>query len=64
MTTVDSCPKTLPMPSAPSWNSTTETHLTYTVSFRVLRNVVYDTGKKNDEKQIGEMAKDFTKMHF
>ena len=27
MTTVDSWPKTLPMPSAPSWNSITETHL-------------------------------------
>ena len=30
MTTVDSWPKTLPMPSAQSWNSTTETHLTCT----------------------------------
>ena len=29
-----------------------------------MRNVVNDTGKKNDEKQIGEMEKDFTKMHF
>ena len=29
----------------------------------VMRNVVNDTGKKNDEKQIGEMEKDFTKMH-
>ena len=27
MTTVDSWPKTLPMPSVGSWNSTTETHL-------------------------------------
>ena len=27
LTSVDSWPKTLPMPSAPSWNSTTETHL-------------------------------------
>ena len=27
MTTLDSWPKTLPMPSAQSWNSTTETHL-------------------------------------
>ena len=27
MTTVDSWPKTLPMPSIGSWNSTTETHL-------------------------------------
>ena len=26
-----------------------------------MRNVVNDTGKKNDEKQIGEMEKDFTK---
>ena len=29
MTTVDSWPKTLRMPSAQSWNSTTETHLAY-----------------------------------
>ena len=32
MTTVDSWPKTLPMPSAQSWNSTTETHLIYIVN--------------------------------
>ena len=33
MTTVDSWPKTLPMLSAWSWNSTTETHLRYTRLF-------------------------------
>ena len=33
MTTVDSWPKTLPMPSVGSWNSTTETHLVYTLRF-------------------------------
>ena len=31
LNTVDSWPKTLLMPSAPSWNSTTETHLNYIV---------------------------------
>ena len=36
MTTVDSCPKTLPMPSVGSWNSTTETHLLYSISIREL----------------------------
>ena len=30
-TTVDSWPKTLPMPSARSWNSTTKTHLVYNI---------------------------------
>ena len=29
-----------------------------------MRNIVNDTGKKNDEKQIGKMEKYFSKLHF
>ena len=36
MTTVDSWPKTLPMPSVGSWNSTTETHRMFTLTIFLL----------------------------
>ena len=39
MTTVDSWPKTLPMPSAGSWNSTTETHLTHSGLWKQDQNI-------------------------
>ena len=38
MTTVDSSPKTLPMPSVGSWNSTTETHLLFKVYKKVVES--------------------------
>ena len=40
MTTVDSWPKTLPMTSVGSWNSTTETHLIF----------ITDCGKADDQR--------------
>ena len=39
-------------------------HMYVSLVVRIMRNVVDDTGKKNDGKQIGEMEKYFTKMHF
>ena len=41
MTTVDFWPKTLPMPSAQSWNSTTETHLV-SITYKTLRSTIHN----------------------
>ena len=39
LTTVDSWPKPLPMPSAHSWNSTTETHLIESTKINLFRKL-------------------------
>ena len=43
MTTVDSWPKTLPMPSVGSWNSTTETHLISLIAHSNFKELAKDT---------------------
>ena len=56
MTTVDSWPKTLPMMSVGSWNSTTETHLLGRPTFSELTGCFQ---KIEDDYKIGKLHNSF-----